>query len=159
MEFSDQIKNLRQKKGLTQDQFAQKLHVTRQAISNWENNRNLPDLAMLIEISQVFDISLDELILGDTRMNKMTKKLIKDTDENRTAKFNMISTIIGFFLMLIGFLCFLIKAASVEYIDKHGILHENFFLLPVGYLFLFAGLIVIIVTAIVYLKNKKKAEK
>ncbi len=159
MEFSDQIKNLRQKKGLTQDQFARKLHVTRQAISNWENNRNLPDLAMLIEISQVFDISLDELILGDTRMNKMTKKLIKDTDENRTAKFNMISTIIGFFLMLIGFLCFLIKAASVEYIDKHGILHENFFLLPVGYLFLFAGLIVIIVTAIVYLKNKKKAEK
>lgn len=159
MEFSDQIKNLRQKKGLTQDQFAQKLHVTRQAISNWENNRNLPDLAMLIEISQVFDISLDELILGDTRMNKMTKKLIKDTDENRTAKFNMISTIIGFFLMLIGFLCFLIKAASVEYIDRHGILHENFFLLPVGYLFLFAGLIVIIVTAIVYLKNKRKAEK
>lgn len=92
-------------------------------------------------------------------MNKMTKKLIKDTDENRTAKFNMISTIIGFFLMLIGFLCFLIKAASVEYIDRHGILHENFFLLPVGYLFLFAGLIVIIVTAIVYLKNKRKAEK
>lgn len=156
MEFSDQIKNLRHKSGLTQDQFACKLHVTRQAISNWENNRNLPDLPMLIEISQVFDISLDELILGDKKMNKMTEKLIKDTDENRGAKFNLISTIIGVFLMLIGGLCFFIKANSVEYIDKHGILHEDFFLIPMGYIFLLAGLIVIIVTAIVYLSKRRK---
>lgn len=157
MEFSDQIKNLRKQTGLTQDQFAEKLHVTRQAISNWENNRNLPDLEMLIQISQTFDISLDELILGDTQMNKMTEKLIKDTDEHRTAKFNMVSTIVGGFLMLIGFLCFIIKGLSVEYIDKNGILHENFFLLPIGYLFLFAGLIVIIVTAIAYLRKKHRA--
>lgn len=156
MEFSDQIKNLRRKSGLTQDQFAQKLHVTRQAISNWENDRNLPDLPMLIEISQAFGISLDELILGDKKMNKMTKKLIKDTDENRGAKFNLISTIIGVFLMLIGVLCFLIKANSVEYIDRHGILHENFFLLPMGYIFLLAGLIVIIVTAVVYLSKRRR---
>lgn len=154
MEFSDQIKHLRQKEGLTQGQFAQKLHVTRQAISNWENNRNLPDLAMLIEIAQVFGVSLDELILGDKKMNKMTQKLIKDTDQNRRAKFNLLAAIIGAFLMIIGLLCFVIKALSVEYVDKHGILHENFFLLPVGYLFLLAGLIVIIVTGALYFKQK-----
>ncbi|MCH3989669.1 MAG: DUF3955 domain-containing protein [Lactobacillus sp.] len=157
MEFSDQIKNLRKQTGLTQDQFAEKLHVTRQAISNWENNRNLPDLEMLIQISRTFDISLDKLILGDTHMNKMTEKLIKDTDENRTAKFNMVSAIVGGCLMLMGFLCFIIKGMSVEYIDKHGILHENFFLLPMGYMFLFAGLIVIIVTAVAYLRKKHRA--
>ena len=55
---------------------------------------------MLIEINRVFHISLDQLILGDDNMNKMTQKLIKDTDENRKAKYNMITTLIGGFLAL-----------------------------------------------------------
>ena len=62
MEFSDQVKQLRRQMGLTQEQFALKINVTRQAVSNWENNRNLPDIETLIVISQVFHISLDELI-------------------------------------------------------------------------------------------------
>lgn len=156
MEFSDQIKQLRTENKMSQTQFVEKLHVTRQAVSNWENNRNLPDLEMLIEISQVFHISLDQLILGDSDMNKMTEKLIKDTDENRKAKFNMVTTLIGGFLMILGFVCFFIKANSVEYIDKQGILHENFYLIPVGYIFLLIGLIVIISGGISYLRNKRK---
>lgn len=156
MEFSDQIRQLRQKENLTQTQFAERLHVSRQAVSNWENNRNLPDLEMLIEISDAFHVSLDQLILGDDDMNKMTKKLIRDTDENRKAKFNLISVIIGFCLMAMGALCVFIKANSVEYVDKQGFLHENFFLIPLAWLFLFAGLIVIITGEIIYLKNKRR---
>ena len=86
MEFSDQIKQLRKENNLSQVQYA----ITRQAVSNWKNNRNLLDLEMLIEINRVCHISLDQLILGDDNMNKMTQKLIKDTDENRKAKYNMI---------------------------------------------------------------------
>lgn len=156
MEFSDQIKALRKEKNLTQEEFAKKLNVSRQAVSNWENNRNLPDLEMLIQISSIFDISLDELILGDRKMNKMTEKLIKDTDENRKVKYNMITAVSGAGLMLIGFLCFVIKMSSVEYVDKNGILHENFFLIPIGYLFIFAGLIVIISGGIKYLIKKRR---
>lgn len=155
MEFSEQIKMIRRRSKLTQEELAKKLNVSRQAVSNWENNRNLPDLEMLIKISSVFEISLDKLILGDAKMNKMTEKLIKDTDENRKAKFNMITTISGFFLMLMGFMCFVIKANSVEYVDRHGFLHENFYLIPVGYLFLLAGLIIIISGVIMHLENKK----
>lgn len=84
-------------------------------------------------------------------MNKMTQKLIKDTDENRKAKYNMITA-----LMVLGFIFFFIKANSVEYVDKQGFLHENFYLIPVGYLFLFAGIIVLIAGGIVYLRNKHK---
>lgn len=156
MEFSEQIKMIRGRSKLTQEELAKKLNVSRQAVSNWENNRNLPDLEMLIKISSVFEISLDKLILGDAKINKMTEKLIKDTDENRKAKFNMITTISGFFLMLMGFMCFVIKANSVEYVDRHGFLHENFYLIPVGYLFLLAGLIIIISGVIIHLKNKKR---
>lgn len=155
MEFSEQIKMIRRRSKLTQEELAKKLNVSRQAVSNWENNRNLPDLEMLIKISSVFEISLDQLILGDAKMNKMTEKLIKDTDENRKAKFNMITTISGFFLMLMGFMCFVIKANSVEYVDRHGFLHENFYLILVGYLFLLAGLIIIISGVIMHLENKK----
>lgn len=50
MEFSDQIKQLRKENNLSQVQYAKKLHVTGQAVSNWKNNRNLLDLEMLIDI-------------------------------------------------------------------------------------------------------------
>lgn len=109
MEFSDQIKQLRKENNLSQVQYAKKLYVTRQAVSNWKNNRNLLDLEMLIEINRVCHISLDQLILGDDNMNKMTQKLIKDTDENRKAKYNMITTLIGGFLALFVSLSRLIR--------------------------------------------------
>lgn len=160
MEFSDQIKQLRKENHLTQEEMAQKLSVTRQAISNWENDRNLPDLEMLIMIREVFNISLDQLILAEDKMtkveNNMAKKLIKDTDENRKAKYNMVTALVGGFLMILGFVCFFIKANSVEYIDKNGILHENFYLIPAGYLFLLVGLIVIISEGIIYFRNKRR---
>ena len=64
MEFSQQIREIRNKNRMTQEEMAQKLHVTRQAVSNWENGKNLPDLGMLVEIARTFHVSLDWLILG-----------------------------------------------------------------------------------------------
>ena len=105
MDFGEQIKKLRKETQLTQEQFAEKLNISRQAISNWENNRNLPDIEMLIQISKVFQISLDQLILGGNQMNNMAEKLIKDGSKTRRAKMNMISTVIGGIFMLLGFVC------------------------------------------------------
>ena len=81
MEFKDQIKEIRKKEGLTQEELALKLSVTRQAVSNWETGKNLPDIEILINISSVFNISLDQLIKGDN----MEKKLIKDGSDTRRA--------------------------------------------------------------------------
>ena len=141
MNFGEEIKRIRQKEGLTQEQFAERLNVTRQAIFNWENNKNLPDIGMLILISDVFHISLDILIKGENHMNNMTEKVIKDASETRRAKYNMISTVVGAVLLLMGIMCFVIKGLSVEYIDAEGFLHENFFLIPVGCTFVFCGII------------------
>ncbi|MGX7244413.1 DUF3955 domain-containing protein [Enterococcus quebecensis] len=151
MEFGDKIKELRTKNQLTQEKFAIRLNVTRQAVSNWENDRNLPDLEMLILISSIFYISLDDLILGGNNVNNMTEKLIKDGSQIRQAKLNMVTTLIGAFLLFFGFACFFIKANSVEYVDASGILHENFYLLPIGFLFIFAGMVVFLVTGIKFL--------
>lgn len=78
MEFGDQIRNIRKKENLTQEQFAIKLNVSRQAVSNWENNKNLPDIGMLILMSDVFQISLDQLVKREDHMNNMTEKIIRD---------------------------------------------------------------------------------
>lgn len=160
MEFGEKIKELRLKNQLTQEKFAINLNVTRQAVSNWENNRNLPDLEMLILISNIFHVSLDELILGENKVNNMTQKLITDSSETRRAKLNMVTTLTGTLLLLLGLICFFIKANSVEYIDKTGTLHENFYLLPIGFILVLSGIIVFLITGVKFLVDTfRKREK
>ena len=144
MEFNEQIKRLRKENNLTQEEMAKKLNVTRQAISNWENNRNLPDFEMIILIAKTFGVSLDKLILEDKKMNKIEQILINDGKRTRAKKFNMVTTIIGSVFIILGIIFFLISAISVYYIDRSGVLHENFFLVPLGYLSLFVGILIII---------------
>ena len=62
MDFGKQIRQIRKDSKLTQEKMAAKLNVSRQAVSNWENNKNLPDLEMIITISRVFGLSLDQLM-------------------------------------------------------------------------------------------------
>ena len=159
MDFGEQIMSIRLENNLTQEQMASKLNVTRQAVSNWEGNRNLPDIEMLITISNVFHLSLDQLILGGENMSNIKEKLIRDGSETRRARLNLISIAVGAALLLFGFILILIKGASVEYIDEAGILHENFFLLPMGFLFIFGGFVTFFITGfrhlILKLKNRK----
>lgn len=157
MEFREQIKELRKENQLSQEQFASKIHVTRQAVSNWENDKNLPDIETLIRISDIYHVSLDQLITGgNDDMNKMTEKLIEDGSEGRRARMNLISSMIGCFLIIMGFACLWIKGHSVEYIDHVGILHENFYLIPVGFMIMLAGLIVIVASFSAYLIKRHK---
>lgn len=97
MNFGQQIKDLRKKEGLTQEQFALKLNVRRQAVYNWENDKDLPNLELLILMSSVFSISLDQLILGGTDMNNMTEKLVKDGREGRRTQMHLTITIMEAF--------------------------------------------------------------
>lgn len=53
MDFSEQLKTIRKERGLTQERLANELMVSRQAISNWKNNKNLPDLEMVVRISKL----------------------------------------------------------------------------------------------------------
>lgn len=74
MELSKQIKKYRKKQKLSQENLAEKVHVTRHTISNWERGKNIPDLNILILLSQIFNTSLDNLVKGDVGiMEKKTK--------------------------------------------------------------------------------------
>ena len=131
--------------------------MTRQAVSNWENGKNLPDIEMLMEISLTFQISLDRLIFGgEEKMNDMAEKLIDDGSEGRRAKRNMAASLSGAGLVIAGVLLFLMKGASVEYIDAAGVLHENFWMIGIGWLLIFAGIVTLTVNMIRNLHSRKK---
>lgn len=74
MNLGKTILNIRKERNLTQEEFAQLFHVTRQTVSNWENEKSYPDLGTLVEISNQFSISLDKLIKEDTEMVKNIDK-------------------------------------------------------------------------------------
>ena len=74
MNIGNQISTIRKERQLTQEQFGSLFHVTRQTVSNWENQKSYPDLQMLINISNQFEISLDTLIKEDSKMVKTIDK-------------------------------------------------------------------------------------
>lgn len=64
MEFGNRLYELRKQKGLSQEELANRLDVTRQTVSKWELGDSTPDMDKLIALAELFEISLDELVLG-----------------------------------------------------------------------------------------------
>ncbi len=69
------FKKLRNEKGLTQEQLAEKLNVSRRTVSRWETGNNVPDLDILIEMADYFNVDLRELLDGERKNEKMDKEL------------------------------------------------------------------------------------
>ena len=68
MEIGKKLKEARLHRDLTQEVIAEKLNVSRQTISNWENEKSYPDIISVIELSNLYSISLDDLLKGDDAM-------------------------------------------------------------------------------------------
>lgn len=94
MELQNQIKKYRANMDLSQEELAEKVYVTRQTISNWENGKSYPDIHSLLLLSNLFGISLDQLIKGDV---EIMREEIKEVD---LQKFNREAGI--FSVLLIG---------------------------------------------------------
>ena len=83
MEIGKKLKNARMEAGLTQEKAAEKTGVSRQTISNWENEKSYPDIISVIALSDLYSVSLDELLKGD---QKMTEHLAESTDVVKSNK-------------------------------------------------------------------------
>lgn len=95
MELGKQIKKYRNNISLSQEQLAERIFVSRQTISNWENDKNYPDIKSLLLLSEVFEVSLDDLVKGD--LEEM-KNQINDKD---ISKFKKLSNILAVCFALI----------------------------------------------------------
>ncbi|MBQ3501730.1 MAG: helix-turn-helix transcriptional regulator [Oscillospiraceae bacterium] len=91
MEIGKQIKKYRSELSLSQEEFADKIFVTRQTVSNWENDKSYPDINSLVLMAEVFGASLDTLVKGD--IEKMQEEIKKEDIENFRKQSNILTFI------------------------------------------------------------------
>ena len=89
MEFNEKLQELRKNKGLTQEELAEVLYVSRTAISKWESGRGYPNIESLKEISKFFDVSIDDLLSGEKLLSIAEK-------ENKSNIRNICDFLFGF---------------------------------------------------------------
>lgn len=131
MEIGKQVKKYRTEMKLSQDELAEKIFVSRQTISNWENNKNYPDVKSLLLLSSLFNVSLDVLIKGDLEEMKKeikTEDIEKFKHDGNIFSILLITTIVSAvplnkFMGNAGFVIWIIIAiASMYYaikVEKH----------------------------------------
>lgn len=88
MELGNKIKYYRGEKEFSQEELAERVYVSRQTISNWENNKSYPDINSIVLLSEIFEISIDNLIKGDVEQMK------KEINSEEVKKLKFYATII-----------------------------------------------------------------
>ncbi len=94
MELGKQIKKHRQEAQLSQEELAHRVYVSRQTISSWENDKSYPDVNSLVLLSEIFQISLDNLIKGDI---EVMKDVIQKEEIEKMNRYGRIYTIMLIF--------------------------------------------------------------
>lgn len=101
MELSRQLKTRREEQGLSQDEVAKAIFVSRQTISNWETDKTYPDVQSLLLLSQLYDTSIDELVRGDA--GRIQQVVERDSRKMRLLSYGMIGFSLLAFLFLLDF--------------------------------------------------------
>lgn len=113
MTIGEKIKSLRQSKNLTQKELAEKLNVSSQAISNWEREKGYPDISNIIQLSDLFNVSLDTLVKEDLDFKEV---LLEDKADRRVDVF--MSTLV-FLIALFILLFSLYKMTSTHFTELY----------------------------------------
>ena len=97
MELGSRIKELRKAQNFNQDELAEKLFVSRQTISNWENDKSYPDIQSVLLLSEIFGVSVDQLLKGDVeKMERIiTEQTQADINKMNTYAIGMLISIIA----------------------------------------------------------------
>lgn len=103
MNISTKIKEARLKSGLTQEQAAEALSVSRQTVSNWENGKTYPDIVSVIKMSDLYSISLDRLLKDDSIAEDYIDYLGKSTDTVKSRARLSITILISTYLAVFAF--------------------------------------------------------
>ena len=109
MNFGEAIKNRREQLGLTQQDLAEKLFVSRQTVCRWENGTRCPDLIMAKKISLLLGISMDEMIPAEAVQNYLP-------DKESTLDLSCVKVMLtGVFLLLVGTFLFVADAGNMGF--------------------------------------------
>lgn len=134
MEIGRKLKDARIQCALTQEKVAEELQVSRQTISNWENEKSYPDILSVIKLSDLYKISLDELLKGDMNLIKHLEESTNVVTSNKKL-FILIAFNVAMLLLFILF---------------NGIIAQN------KYLIMFCASFAIVSTALLFYQIIKK---
>lgn len=98
MEIGKQLKDARLSSGMAQEEAAERINVSRQTISNWENQKTYPDIISVINLSDVYSVSLDDLLKGDKEMIEHLEESTNIIKSNKKLIYAIIKN--GFLLIL-----------------------------------------------------------
>lgn len=107
MNFCEKLQNLRKEKGMTQEELAEKLNISRQAVSKWESNQTMPETDKIIQIANLFDVSLDYLLKNEEEKENKDH-LINNTTQLKKHNEIFITQIVIFIMGLVGVISFYI---------------------------------------------------
>ncbi len=100
MEFNEKLQKLRKQKGLTQEELAEALYVSRTAISKWESGRGYPNIDSLKAISKLFSVTIDELLSGDELLTIAEEDNKQKENHFRDLVFGLLDLSVGMFFFL-----------------------------------------------------------
>ena len=104
MEFNKKLHTLRKQKGLTQEELSVLLYVSRTAVSKWESGRGYPNIDSLIRISEVFSVTVDELISGNELLSIAEEESKEKKQKFKDITFGMLDILVSI-LLILPFFC------------------------------------------------------
>ena len=112
------LKQLRKEKGLTQEKFAERFYISSRTVSRWETGSNMPDVDMLIELADFYEVDIREIIDGERKSENMDnetkatlKKVAKYAIEENQKRYKRLSTLLAASIAL-GFVCYLLFGSN-----------------------------------------------
>ena len=169
MNVGEKIKKIRKMAGMTQEELAEKMNVSRQTISKWEKEISSPDLESAIALCELFEISLDDLLKGGQPVKEekiSLQDMIKINQRNQKQTILLIS---GLFFLMIGALAALFIVAiesstnSIKYMLYRYIVTGQYSSAPIDYGRLTAPAIFLIAIGVIlsmaYVIEKRKEKK
>lgn len=153
------LKELRKEKGITQEEFAEKIKVAGRTVSRWETGTNMPDISLLIEIAEFFDVSIPEIINGERKseiMNEEVKEVAeKLSDYANVEKESIIKSIRSF--SIVGTIAlFVFSMLELTGLVLQNVIFEKIALYCETLVFVTVIMIMAHTTGLIYNLEKKK---
>lgn len=161
MIFADKIIQLRKQRGWSQEELAERMHVTRQSVSKWESMQSVPDIERVVQLSELFGVSLDYLLKDDVKDseqigNEKSENEIRNVSMEDAKNFLEIKAstakpiAAGVFLCIISPICLLVLGALSE--NRQNFMSENF----AGGVGLIVLLILVAIAVVIFIMNASK---
>ena len=149
MEFSKKLQTLRKQKGMTQEELAQKIFVSRTAISKWESGRGFPGIDSIKDLAKFFSVTVDELLMGDELLSAVEQ----ETSKRKTALLSLLFGLLDLSMVMLVFIPFfankidgvIYEVSLINLINVSLYLKICYFIITLS--LVFWGLVIIILQA------------